>query len=119
MTKTGIFMLIFVGSVLISSLSQVLLKKSANRSYSSIWKEYLNPSVIIAYGMFFASTLLTVFAYKNVPLSFGPVLESAGYVFVAILSYLFLKEKLKKKQMIGMVLILLGIAIVSLGGTYA
>ncbi len=118
MDKSGIFMIIFICSVLISSISQVLLKKSANKSYSSVLKEYFNLRVIIAYGMFFLSTLITVFAYKNVSLSLGPVLESAGYIFVAVLSYLFLKEKLKKRQIIGMGLILIGIAVVSIGGAY-
>ena len=66
--------------------------------------------------MFFASTIITVFAYKYVPLSLGPVLESCGYVFVAVLSYIFLKERLKKKQIIGLVLITVGVLIVSFGG---
>ncbi len=71
--------------------------------------------MILAYGMFFASTIITVIAYKYVPLSLGPVLESSGYVFVAILSYYILKERLTKKQFIGMVLIVLGVLIVSFG----
>ncbi len=72
--------------------------------------------MITAYAMFFASTIITVFAYKYVPLSLGPVLESAGYVFVAVLSYFILKERLTKKQIIGMVLIIAGVLVVSFGG---
>ena len=78
-------------------------------------KEYLNLRVILAYGMFFASTVITVVAYKHVPLSLGPVLESSGYVFVAILSYFVLKERLSKKQIIGMALIVAGVLMVSFG----
>ena len=106
-----------MGSVLISSVSQVILKTSANKEHSNIIKEYLNLRVISAYGMFFASTIITVIAYKYVPISLGPVLESFGYVFVAVLSYFILKEHLTKKQIIGMVLIVTGVMIVSFGGT--
>ncbi len=101
--------------MLISSVSQVILKTSANKEHTSIVKEYLNLRVITAYGMFFASTVITVIAYKYVPLSLGPVLESSGYVFVAILSYFVLKERLSKKQIIGMALIVAGVLMVSFG----
>lgn len=100
---------------MISSVSQVILKTSANKEYTNIIKEYLNLRVVLAYGMFFASTIITVIAYKYVPLSLGPVLESSGYVFVAILSYFILKERLTKKQLLGMVLIVAGVLIVSFG----
>ena len=111
-----IFSLVFVVSVLISSISQVMLKTSANKSYSDRIKEYLNPTVIIAYGLFFLSTLITVFAYKVVPLSLGPVLESTGYIFVAVLGVVLLKEKMSRRKLFGMILILTGIALFSLGG---
>ncbi len=101
---------------MLSSISQVVLKTSANEEHKSFIKEYLNVRVITAYAMFFASTIITVFAYKYVPLSLGPVLESAGYVFVAVLSYFILKERLTKKQIIGMVLIIAGVLVVSFGG---
>ena len=92
-----------------------MLKKSANKERKSIIEEYLNVTVIVAYGLFFLSTLLTVFAYKHVPLSLGPVLEASGYVFVTILSYFFLKEKINKRQFWGLILILSGIVISSVG----
>ncbi len=45
--------IIFLGSVFLSSISQILLKISANGSYQNRWKEYFNVRVIIAYGIFF------------------------------------------------------------------
>ena len=63
--------------------------------------------------MFFASSLLTVWAYKFVPLSMGPILESSGYVFVTILSVIFLKERVGKKKLLGLLIIIVGIMIYS------
>jgi multidrug transporter EmrE-like cation transporter len=111
MDKMALFSLIMVVSAFISSVSQVMLKKSAQKTYSSRIGEYLNPLVIIAYSMFVGCTLLSMYALKVVPLLLAPVLESTGYIFVAVLSYIFFKEKLTKRQTAGMALILIGIAV--------
>jgi len=108
------YIILFLGGVFISSVSQILLKKSANKTYDSVLSEYLNPWVIIAYGLFFCATLATVIAYKYVPLSLGPILESSGYFFVTILGMIFLKEKVGKRKAIGLLIILLGIVVFNL-----
>ena len=105
---------IFLGSVLVASISQIMLKKSANQKYDRWIDEYLNFRVIFAYGLFFLSSLLTVYAYKFVPLSMGPVLEASGYVFVAVMGYFILKEKIGKRKMLGLIIIIAGIVIFSL-----
>lgn len=109
MSKEQIYILIFLFSVVISSVSQILLKISANQKYDTRIKEYLNPKVIIAYTLFFGATLITVLAYKYVPLSFGPVLESTGYIFVTLLGYFILKEKIGKQKLLGMAVIIFGV----------
>lgn len=114
MSKLALYSCIMVMGTLISAVSQIMLKKSAKKQYSSKLKEYLNPLVIIAYGLFFGTTFISMYALKAVPLSMAPILEASGYIFVAILSYIFLKEKMTKKQLLGMGLILVGIAVYSL-----
>lgn len=101
-------------SVFISSVSQILLKKAANKTYANRLQEYMNPLVIIAYGMFFCSVILTMLALKYVPLSLSPILESTGYIFVSVLGYFFLKERFGKKKILGFCLILAGIIIFSM-----
>jgi EamA-like transporter family. len=110
-----IYILIFLCSVFISSISQVLLKSSANRQYRKGLQEYLNPRVVAAYGMFFVATLVTIVAYRYVPLSMGGILEAAGYIFVAVLSYIFLHEKIGKRKMAGLLIILGGILVFNIG----
>lgn len=114
MSELTIYSCIMVGSALISSFSQILLKKSAQKNYSSKLKEYLNPLVIFAYGLFFLCTLISMYALKVIPLSMSPILEASGYIFVAVLSYIFFKEKLTKRQLLGMMLIISGIVIYTL-----
>ena len=68
--------------VFISVISQVLLKKAAQRQYSSPLREYMNPLVIFAYMMFVGTTFLSILAYRGLPLSMGPVLEATSYIYV-------------------------------------
>lgn len=108
------YIIIFVASVFISSVSQTILKTSANESHENSWSEYLNFKVLIAYFLFFLSSFVTILAYRKIPLSLGPVLEASGYVFVSILGVIFLKEKIGKKKLIGLAAILLGIVVFNL-----
>ena len=91
-----------------------MVEKGANKTYKNIIQEYLNPLVIGAYTIFLLSSFLTMYSYKYVPLSIGPMIEAMGYVFVAVLGRIFLKEKINKKTAIGMALILIGIVICSI-----
>lgn len=114
MIEKLIFSLIFIFGTFISSVSQIILKKSANKNYPNKIREYLNIRVISAYGIFFAATLCTIIAYAKIPLSFGPILEATGYIFVAVLSFIFLKEKITLKKKIGLVVIIIGVVIFAL-----
>ncbi len=114
MNKVFIYGLIYIAGVLISAFAQVLLKKSADTKKDSIIKEYLNVKTICSYSIFFIATLCSVFAYKYLPLSYGPILGTLEYIFVAVLSYIFLKEKIKKKKLIGLLIVLAGVFIYSI-----
>ncbi len=103
--------LIFLLSVFIASLSQILLKKSANNKYINSWKEYFNRYVTIAYFIFFISTILTIIAYKGIELKYGAIIGSAGYIFILIMSKMFLGEKISRKKILGVLLIIFGIFI--------
>lgn len=114
MNKVLIYSGIYLLGVIISSFAQILLKKAANVKHDSKIKEYLNFKTIFAYSIFFGATLCSVLAYKYVPLSMGPILGTVEYVFVAVLSFLLLKEKIGKKKLIGLITIIFGVLVFSL-----
>lgn len=101
--------------VFVSAVSQVLLKKSAMRTYSSPIREYVNPLVIIAYTMFVGATLLSVLAFKGIPLSMGPVLDATGYIYVTVFGVTIFHERLNAKKVLALSLIIGGIAIYAMG----
>ncbi len=100
--------------VSIGAVSQILLKKAAQQTYDTFWKQYLNARVIGAYSMFVLSTLCTVVALRVLPLSLMPVWNSAAYVLVTLFAYLIMKERPNRKKLVGLGVILLGIVLFSL-----
>lgn len=106
--------LLLLISVLISSVSQIILKKAALKKYPTKLAEYLNVLVIGAYGLFFLSTVLTMLSLRHVPLSMQPILESVSYIYVSVMGYFFLKERFSRRKILGIGLILLGIFVYSL-----
>lgn len=115
MSRTLTYALFALFGVFISGISQVLLKKSAGRQYSSAIREYLNPFVIVAYALFFGATLLSVYAYKGIPLSMGPILDATGYIYVTIFGITIFNERLNRRRVLALALIILGIVVYSLG----
>ena len=108
------FVFLKLVSVIISAFSQILLKKSAIKVYDSRIKEYLNVLVIFAYGLFFLSTVFSVFALRGISISFSTIIESFSYFLIPTLSYIFFKEKITRMQMLGIIIILIGIIVYTL-----
>lgn len=115
MSEFTLYVCIALFGVFVSGISQVLLKKSANKTYESPIKEYLNPLVIFAYTLFVVSTLLSTLAYKVIPLSMGPILDATGYTYVTAFGILIFHERMNRRKIAALALILIGIAIYSLG----
>ncbi len=101
---------LFLG-VSAASISQVLLKKGAMNSYSSLIREYLNPWVICGYGLMFGSTVLNVMGMRGLSFLNGPVMESLGFVLVLLLSRLIFGEKITRRKLAGVGCILAGMLI--------
>jgi len=110
------YVLLFLGSVFLAAVSQVLLKKAAMKKYDSFLQEYLNPLVILAYGLFFGTTLIGVVAYKVIPISLGPVLEATSYLYVTIFGVTIFHEKMNAKKAAALAMIVAGILIFALAG---
>lgn len=103
--------IIFIFNVFLAAVSQVMLKKAATKTYSSVIREYLNPLVICAYLIFFATALIQALAFRGVPLSLGSVLETTAYVYVTAFGVLMFKEKINAARVAGLALIIAGVVV--------
>ncbi|MBR1478534.1 MAG: multidrug ABC transporter [Lachnospiraceae bacterium] len=107
---------LILGATFLAAISQVMLKKAAEKEYKSKIYEYLNPLVIFAYVIFVVTTFLDIFAYRGVPLSLGPVLEATSYIYVTIFGVKIFGEKINKRKLLALALIIFGIIVYAVIG---
>lgn len=107
----NIFMLVMIFGELLASISQVLLKKSAQKEYPSRIREYLNFLVIGGYGLLVVSMFVGILCYKHLGYMGTVIMEPVAYILVMILSRLVFGEKFTKNKLIGMGLIITGIVV--------
>lgn len=105
------YVLVFALLVFISSVSQVLLKKATQREYSSQLKMYLNLKVVFAYAIYVLVTLGTTLCFRHIPLSYGPIIEASGYIYVTVWGVFLFKERLNSKKILALTLIISGIIV--------
>ena len=106
--------LVFI-AVFLTGISQVLLKIGAahqgKRKYSLL-DAYLNFHTISAYGLLLLVTVISVIALTGgIPLKLFYAITSLNLVVVVGLSWWILKEGINRKMMMGIVIIVLGIAV--------
>lgn len=106
-----IYLLVILG-VLACSVSQLLLKTSANKEHRLKIFEIINPLVLFSYVVFFMALLINIWAMrKGVQLKEIAILESLGYILVPLLSFLVLKEHISKRMILAILIIISGVLV--------
>ena len=101
-------------AVFVASLSQILLKQSAEMEHKNFIFKFLNWRVILGYGLLFGTTILNVFAYRGVELKVTPMIESTGIIWVTILAVFLLGEHPTKRGIASILVTVIGIIVFSL-----
>ncbi len=107
----GYYLIVILG-VLLASVSQILLKKSATVEHSSIITEYLNMRVICGYSLLALSLGLDLIAmHYGVLAKEVSSIEALSYLFVPVLSWFVFKERISKSKAFAIVLIMAGVIV--------
>ena len=101
-------------AVFVASVSQILLKQSAQMEHKNIIYKFLNWRVILGYALLFGTTIINVFAYRGVELKVTPIIESTGIIWVTILAVWFLKERPSKRALLSIAVTVIGIIVFSI-----
>lgn len=111
--------LILIGTILLNAAANILIKAGMRQSPEnnfSLWNAVLNPGVIAGAICFGLSFLLYCYILSKMHLSIAyPIITSACFLLVVFFSYLLFKEKLLLIQIIGFLLIIVGIWFVAKG----
>ena len=101
-------------AVFVASLSQILLKQSAQMEHKNLIFKFLNWRVILGYALLLGTTVINVFAYRGVELKVTPMIESTGIIWVTILAAFILGEKPTKRSILSILVTVIGIIVFSL-----
>jgi drug/metabolite transporter (DMT)-like permease len=102
--------------VLMISIGQILFKLAANQTTSLAQSEgsllrYLTLPFLSAMVVYGLATVLWIWILRYIPLNRGYAVYSLGFVFVPLMSYLFLSESLTWNHAIGAALIIAGVVV--------
>ncbi len=112
----NVYFFLMILAELVAAISQVLLKKSAQKEYPSFIREYLNILVIGGYGLLVLSMVMGIFCYGGLGYMGVVVMEPIAYIMVMFLSRVIFKEQITVSKIVGMCLIIGGIVVFYLLG---
>lgn len=96
----------------LSGVSQILLKSQANTTEKeSFFKKFLHPKVFLSYVILFLTLAINQVALTKISLSVIPCITATSFIWVFALSALILKEKITKRKVIGVLIIILGVVV--------
>ena len=106
------FYILVILSVFAAACAQMLLKQGARRNYAGFWHQYLNPWVIGGYTIMACSLILNVFCMsRGVQVKEVSIIESLSYLFVPVLAFLLFLEKITRRKLAAIAIIITGIII--------
>ena len=112
MSKVVLFAILLTSSLL-SSFSQVLLKKAAIKKYDSIILQYVTFYVLLGYCLFFIVLLINIFVMRFVNMNIVSVFtETMPLVISVFMGHLFFNETINNKKIIATSLIIIGVILI-------
>ncbi|MBW2990851.1 EamA family transporter [Candidatus Woesearchaeota archaeon] len=104
--------LVFIGTI-IAAFASLYLKKGAKHFNFNIIRQLNNKDLVFGVILFIIVSLLYLYALGMERLSILYPFTSLTYVWVALVSIKFLKEKMNKYKWISIFLIILGIFLIT------
>ncbi len=110
MTEKLLFIGLLIVTCVMSAVSQVMLKKAAQKEYKSFIAQYLNFWVIISYMIFFIVVIGNIYVLKKLPMTvLGPIAETLPFILSIFFGRIFFHEKITTRKIVGSLLIIAGI----------
>jgi undecaprenyl phosphate-alpha-L-ara4N flippase subunit ArnE len=113
MIKIAAIILILISCLLAAGGSLFLKKASGNIKFDKI-RSLLNQNLILGIALYIISGAMVVALLKFNDLSFIYPLTALTYVFVAVISWKYLNEKINIYKITAISLIVIGVALVAM-----
>lgn len=104
-----------IAAILCNVGAQMALKFGASTEILR-WQTWASPAILLGLGLYSLSFVFTVRVYADYPLSIiSPLMAGAIFLIISLLSAQVFNEPITLEKMIGIVLIVAGIAILARG----
>jgi multidrug transporter EmrE-like cation transporter len=114
---------VILSGVLLNATAQLLLKAGTNslgalfteneRLVAGIFRILFNPFIFSGLLCYVLSVSFWIAALSKVPVSIAYPMLSIGYIVNAIAAYFLLSEELSLQKLLGIVIIILGVALIA------
>jgi drug/metabolite transporter (DMT)-like permease len=103
-------------AVFVTAISQILLKLGAehHEGRDTLLRVYLNRKTIGGYVLLFMVTILNTYAFREIHLKMAVVFQPMTFLSVVVLSFWLLDERLSRRQLAALGVIVLGMAVFNL-----
>jgi drug/metabolite transporter (DMT)-like permease len=110
-------------STLFSAFGILFLKLSMYKhklelKFDSIIKILTDIRLISGFFLYIIATIIFIYILRTTELSFLYPLTSLTYIYVSLFSYYILKEKYNRYKVLGVLLIVFGIVLISVGSNF-
>lgn len=114
----NIYLVIFLTlfAALISSLAQLIFKKALGSKLErkrDTLKLIRNRRIVVGVVIYFIALVVYLYALSEAPLSIVYPTFASTFIFIALISHFWLREKLPAMRIAGVLMIFLGIVIVA------
>ncbi len=108
----GTWLLVAI-AVVCNSLAQLMMKRAGVTDAFS-WRQWVEPTLLAAVGLYGLSFVLTALVFARLPLSLAsPLMAGAIFVLVSLFSVVFLAESIGPLRLAGMACIMVGIVLLA------
>lgn len=107
-----IYLILLLFMTLMGAIASLFLKKASGTE--GVLELIRNWNLYIGGGLYVGSAVLNIFILQYLDYSVVLPLTSITYIWTMVFSYWILKEKITKKKIIGVILIIMGAVAVSI-----
>lgn len=106
------YFILLIAMTLLGSVASLFLKKASG--HSRLKEYFFDINLYIGGGLYLSAAILNIIVLRKLDYSLVLPLTSITYIWTMLISYAVLKEKITKKKMIGVLLILVGAVCISI-----
>lgn len=98
-------------AIILTSISQVLLRAGAKGKTGTRPTSFLNPKIFFGYLLFFVVVLLMIYSMQEISLRTASALNSITYILVPLMAYKFVNDPINTRIILGSLTIIVGIVV--------